>query len=81
MRLAEAQVPLPIVGDIALRLQERGNLALSTKLSRAVTEGAIAVELNQAEREAVVEALADGPPPLSRVRDRLAHRNETVATE
>jgi hypothetical protein len=55
VRLAEAQLSLEAMGDLALQLQSCGNLALSTKLSRAVTEGAIAVELEDREREAILE--------------------------
>ena len=81
MRLAEAQLTIEAMGDLALQLQSAGNLALSTKLGRAVAEGAIAVELEDGEREAILEALADCPPCLVRVRDRLASGARSVSSE
>jgi hypothetical protein len=81
VRLAEARLTIEAMGDLALQVQSCGNLALSTKLSRAVTEGAIAVELDDGEREAILEALVDCPPHLVRVRDRLASSLERVEQE
>jgi hypothetical protein len=78
MRLADAQVSPLTIGELALHLQNRGNLALSTRLTRAFIDGASAVEIAPYERQAILEALADAPASLSPVRDSLASGSQPL---
>ena len=71
VRLAGIPVSPLLVGELALLLQEDGRLALSTKLSRAIAERAIAVALTTREREAIIEALSNCPDGLIGLRDTL----------
>ena len=71
MRLAGIPVSPLLVGELALLLQENCWLALSTKLRRAIAEGATTVALSTREREAIVVALSNCPDGLIGLRDTL----------
>ena len=47
------------MGELALLLREDGWLALSTKLSRAIAEGTVAITLTTRERQAIIDALSN----------------------
>jgi hypothetical protein len=63
---------IPVAGDLLVVLAKLVKDArLAEKLEAGVNRDVIAIGLDEAERTAVLKALADPPPGLETVRDTL----------